>query len=155
MKFALYLEVPDIVSRCLMDLLEVTSANCTKATLNFLLLVPLEAMALQTHGISNKTEAYFDGDTASEWHALVKFNNALLSATQFHTPFDMVAWHGNYYPYKYDLGRFNLIGSISYDHPDPSIFTVLTAPSNHTGTGIADFVIFPPRWLVQDTFRSL
>ncbi|CRK36166.1 hypothetical protein BN1708_019950, partial [Verticillium longisporum] len=69
-------------------------------------------------------------------------------------PFDVVAWHGNYYPIKYDLGRFNTIGSISYDHPDPSIFTVLSAPSGVPGTAIADFVIFPPRWLVaEDTFR--
>ncbi len=76
------------------------------------------------------------------------------STTQAHTPFDVVAWHGNYYPYKYDLGRFNTIGSISFDHPDPSIFTVLSAPSDHPGTAVADFVIFPPRWLVgEDTFR--
>jgi len=62
---------------------------------------------------------------------------------------------GRYYPYKYDLGRFNTIGTISYDHPDPSLNTVLTATSNaHPGTAIADFVIFPPRWLVaEDTFR--
>ena len=74
--------------------------------------------------------------------------------TQNHSPFDVVAWHGTYYPYKYDLGRFNTIGSISFDHPDPSIFTVLTGPSHEAGTAIADFVIFPPRWLVQeDTFR--
>ena len=98
--------------------------------------------------------ACFDEDTTTEWHIISKFNNALFSATQFHTPFDVVAWHGNYYPYKYDLGRYNTIGSISYDHPDPSIFTVLTGPSDHVGTAIADFVIFPPRWLVQeDTFR--
>ena len=64
------------------------------------------------------------------------------------------AWHGNYAPYRYDLRRFNTIGSISYDHPDPSIFTVLTSPSDTPGTANLDFVIFPPRWLVaQDTFR--
>ncbi|KAF5568690.1 homogentisate 1,2-dioxygenase [Fusarium napiforme] len=64
-------------------------------------------------------------------------------------------WRGmEIYPYKYDLGRFSVIGSTSFDHPDPSIFTVLTGPSDHPGTAIADFVIFPPRWLVQeDTFR--
>ncbi|QIX02234.1 hypothetical protein AMS68_007751 [Peltaster fructicola] len=83
-----------------------------------------------------------------------KFAGQLFVATQTHTPFDVVAWHGNYYPYKYDLGRFNTIGSISYDHPDPSIFTVLTAQSDHPGTAVLDFVIFPPRWLVaEDTFR--
>jgi homogentisate 1,2-dioxygenase len=66
----------------------------------------------------------------------------------------VVAWHGNYAPYKYDLRRFNAMGSISYDHPDPSIFSVLHSPSETPGTGNVDFVIFPPRWLVmQDTFR--
>lgn len=85
---------------------------------------------------------------------LSKFAGHLFAATQDHTPFDVVAWHGTYYPYKYDLGRFNTIGSISYDHPDPSIFTVLSAPSSVPGTAVADFVIFPPRWLVQEgTFR--
>ncbi len=65
---------------------------------------------------------------------IAKFNNTLFWAAQFHTPFDVVGWHGTYYPYKYDLGRFNTIGSISFDHPDPSIFTVLTGPSNHAST---------------------
>ncbi|KZF22242.1 Homogentisate 1,2-dioxygenase [Xylona heveae TC161] len=98
--------------------------------------------------------AAFEEDTSTTWHILAKFNGRLFSAKQDHSPFDVVAWHGLYYPYKYDLGRFNTIGSISYDHPDPSIFTVLTAPSDHGGTAVADFVIFPPRWLVQeDTFR--
>ncbi|KAL6865680.1 hypothetical protein ACO1O0_001775 [Amphichorda felina] len=100
------------------------------------------------------------GATASEswggrrYTVTVKFNNGLFRTEQAQTPFDVVAWHGNYYPYKYDLGRFNTIGSISYDHPDPSIFTVLSAPSSVAGTAVADFVIFPPRWLVgEDTFR--
>ncbi|KAL2126188.1 hypothetical protein VTI74DRAFT_1513 [Chaetomium olivicolor] len=94
----------------------------------------------------------FDGP--NEYTVVGKFNNALYQTVQRHTPFDVVAWHGNYYPYKYDLGRFNTIGTISFDHPDPSIFTVLSAPSDHPGTAIADFVIFPPRWLVgEDTFR--
>jgi homogentisate 1,2-dioxygenase len=98
--------------------------------------------------------AAFDDDTTTEWEILCKFNGKLFAATQTHTPFDVVAWHGLYYPYKYDLGRFNTIGTISFDHPDPSIFTVLTGPSDHAGTAIADFVIFPPRWLVgEDTFR--
>lgn len=88
------------------------------------------------------------------WRIISKFNHRLFFAEQSRTPFDVVAWHGTYYPYKYDLGRFNTVGSISYDHPDPSIFTVLTAQSNSPGTAIADFVIFPPRWLVaEDTFR--
>jgi homogentisate 1,2-dioxygenase len=71
-----------------------------------------------------------------------------------HSPLDVVAWHGNLAPWKYDLSRFNTIGSISYDHPDPSIFTVLTSPSDVPGRANADFVIFPPRWMVaEDTFR--
>ena len=94
-----------------------------------------------------------EGD-GSEYRIYSKFANTLFSARQDHSPFDVVAWHGNYYPYKYDLGRYNPVGSISYDHPDPSIYTVLTGPSDHVGTAIADFVIFPPRWLVaEDTFR--
>lgn len=93
-------------------------------------------------------------DDETEHRLYSKFANTLFSARQDHSPFDIVAWHGNYYPYKYDLGRFNTIGSISFDHPDPSIFTVLTGPSDHVGTAIADFVIFPPRWLVAEkTFR--
>ena len=71
-----------------------------------------------------------------------------------HFPLDVVAWHGNYAPYRYDLLRFNAIGTVSFDHPDPSIFTVLTSPSNVPGRANADFVIFPPRWMVaEDTFR--
>lgn len=98
--------------------------------------------------------AVFEEDTTNEWYILAKFSGHLFSAKQNHTPFDIVAWHGNYYPYKYDLGRFNTIGTISFDHPDPSIFTVLTAQSDHPGTAVADFVIFPPRWLVaEETFR--
>ena len=71
-----------------------------------------------------------------------------------HSPLDVVAWHGNYAPYKYDLARFNTIGTVSFDQPDPSIFTVLTSPSEVPGTANCDFVIFPPRWLVAEhTFR--
>jgi homogentisate 1,2-dioxygenase len=66
----------------------------------------------------------------------------------------VVVWHGNLVPYKYDLARFMVIGTVSFDHPDPSIFTVLTAPSHIPGTANVDFVIFPPRWMVgEDTFR--
>jgi homogentisate 1,2-dioxygenase len=66
----------------------------------------------------------------------------------------VVAWHGNFAPCKYDLARFMVVGTISFDHPDPSIYSVLTAPSDTPGTANIDFVIFPPRWLVgEDTFR--
>jgi homogentisate 1,2-dioxygenase len=83
-----------------------------------------------------------------------KFQGNLWATTLDHSPLDVVAWHGNYAPYKYDLARFNTIGTVSFDHPDPSIFTVLTAPGEQPGTANADFVIFPPRWMVAEhTFR--
>ena len=70
------------------------------------------------------------------------------------SPLDVVAWHGNYAPYKYDLRRFSPVGALAFDHPDPSIFTVLTAPSETPGTANVDFVIFPERWAVaENTFR--
>ncbi|QOW24860.1 homogentisate 1,2-dioxygenase [Lysobacter sp. H23M47] len=83
-----------------------------------------------------------------------KFQGHLWRADIGHSPLDVVGWHGNYAPCKYDLRRFNTIGTISYDHPDPSIFLVLHSPSDTPGTSNIDFAIFPPRWLVaQDTFR--
>ncbi|MFE5868978.1 homogentisate 1,2-dioxygenase [Streptomyces roseifaciens] len=83
-----------------------------------------------------------------------KFCGNLWKATYDHSPLDVVAWHGNLVPYVYDLRRFNVIGSVSYDHPDPSIFTVLTSPSDTPGLAGVDFVVFAPRWLVgEDTFR--
>ncbi|MBM7442142.1 homogentisate 1,2-dioxygenase [Streptomyces sp. HB132] len=83
-----------------------------------------------------------------------KFCGNLWSATYDHSPLDVVAWHGNHTPYVYDLRRFNAMGTISYDHPDPSIFTVLTSPSDTPGLAGVDFVVFAPRWLVgEDTFR--
>jgi homogentisate 1,2-dioxygenase len=78
----------------------------------------------------------------------------LWSARMDHSPLDVVAWHGNHAPYKYDLRRFNAIGSISYDHPDPSIFLVLQSLSDTPGVDTIDFVIFPPRILAMEhTFR--
>ncbi|MER6997270.1 homogentisate 1,2-dioxygenase [Streptomyces sp. NPDC000410] len=83
-----------------------------------------------------------------------KFCGNLWSATYDHSPLDVVAWHGNHVPYVYDLHTFNVIGTISYDHPDPSVFTVLTSPSDTPGLAGVDFVVFAPRWLVgEDTFR--
>jgi homogentisate 1,2-dioxygenase len=85
---------------------------------------------------------------------IAKFLGSLWIAKMDHSPLDVVAWHGNNAPYKYDLRRFNTMGSISYDHPDPSIFLVLHSPSDTVGTSNIDFVIFPPRWLtMQNTFR--
>jgi homogentisate 1,2-dioxygenase len=93
-------------------------------------------------------------DVEGDFELLAKFQGSLWSARIDHSPLDVVAWHGNYAPYKYDLARFNTVGSISVDHPDPSIFTVLTSPSDTHGTANVDFVIFPPRWLVAEhTFR--
>jgi homogentisate 1,2-dioxygenase len=83
-----------------------------------------------------------------------KFGGNLWAVDYDHSPLDVVAWHGNYTPYKYDLANFNVIGSISFDHPDPSIFTVLTSRTDSPGLANADFVVFAPRWLVgEDTFR--
>jgi homogentisate 1,2-dioxygenase len=83
-----------------------------------------------------------------------KFQGSLWTSTLPHSPFDVVAWHGNAAPYRYDLTRFNTINTVSFDHPDPSIFTVLTSPGDSHGTANIDFVIFPPRWMVaEDTFR--
>ena len=83
-----------------------------------------------------------------------KFCGKLFTSTMDHSPFDVVAWHGNYSPFKYDLRLFNTMNSVSFDHPDPSIYTVLTAQSDEEGTAVADFVIFPPRHMVMDhTFR--
>jgi homogentisate 1,2-dioxygenase len=85
---------------------------------------------------------------------VAKFEGNLWAAEFDHSPLDVVAWHGDYAPYVYDLVRFNTIGTVSFDHPDPSIFTVLTAPSDTPGTPNCDFVIFPPRWMVAEhTFR--
>ncbi|WP_372016213.1 homogentisate 1,2-dioxygenase [Pseudoxanthomonas sp. 10H] len=93
-------------------------------------------------------------DREGDFELVAKFQGHLWRAGIGHSPLDVVAWHGNYAPYRYDLRRFNAIGSISFDHPDPSIFTVLTAPSDTPGTANVDFAIFPPRWLVaQHTFR--
>jgi len=93
-------------------------------------------------------------DVEGKFELVAKFQGKLWSAEIDHSPLDVVGWHGNHAPYKYDLRRFNTIGSISYDHPDPSIFTVLTSLSDTPGTANMDFVVFPPRWLVaEDTFR--
>lgn len=95
---------------------------------------------------------YEDLDSTHE--IISKYQGKLFVCQQDHSPFDVVAWHGNYTPYKYDLANFNVINSVSFDHCDPSIFTVLTCQSEKKGTAIADFVIFPPRWSVQEhTFR--
>ncbi len=93
-------------------------------------------------------------DREGDFRLLTKFQGNLWEAGIDHSPLDVVAWHGNYAPYKYDLANFNCINTVSYDHPDPSIYTVLTSPSEIAGTANVDFVIFPPRWMVAEhTFR--
>src|SRR5215831_15674286 len=95
---------------------------------------------------------YEDRRVATE--NVVKFAGNLWATTLDHSPLDVVAWHGNYAPCKYDLVHFMTLGTVSFDHPDPSIFTVLSAPSDTLGTANCDFVVFPPRWMVaEDTFR--
>lgn len=96
--------------------------------------------------------AYEDRD--GDFRLVAKFQSNLWEAEIDHSPLDIVAWHGNYAPYKYDLARFNTINTVSFDHPDPSIFTVLTSPTDTPGTANCDFVIFPSRWMVAEhTFR--
>ena len=93
-------------------------------------------------------------DSEDEHEFIQKFQGRMWRTVLDHSPFDVVAWHGNTAPCRYDLSRFNTIGTVSFDHPDPSIFTVLTSPSEIHGTANCDFVIFPPRWMVgEDTFR--
>jgi homogentisate 1,2-dioxygenase len=93
-------------------------------------------------------------DKETPCHLTVKWCGKFYACEIGHSPLDVVAWHGNYTPYKYDMKTFSPVGAILFDHPDPSIFTVLTSPSGEEGTANADFVIFPPRWLVaENTFR--
>jgi homogentisate 1,2-dioxygenase len=111
-----------------------------------------------SNGLANARDfeapvAWFE-DRDEPTEVIQKYLGRLWSMTLDHSPLDVVAWHGNYAPCRYDLSRFNVIGTISFDHPDPSIFTVFTSPSNVPGRANADFVIFPPRWVVaEDTFR--
>jgi len=111
-----------------------------------------------SNGLANPRDfeapvAWFEDEDAP--HEIVqKFQGKLWTTTLDHSPFDVVAWHGNLAPCRYDLTRFNTINTVSFDHPDPSIFTVLTSPSEHHGTANCDFVIFPQRWMVAEhTFR--
>jgi homogentisate 1,2-dioxygenase len=93
-------------------------------------------------------------DVKGKCELIAKFDGALWTAGIDHSPLNVVAWHGNYAPYKYDLAKFMVINTVSFDHADPSIFTVLTSPSGAPGVANVDFVIFPPRWSVAEhTFR--
>jgi len=111
-----------------------------------------------SNGLANPRDfetpvAWFE-DREGDFELVQKFLGKLWTTNLGRSPMDVVAWHGNYAPWKYDLARFNTIGTVSFDHPDPSIFTVLTSPSDVPGTANVDFVIFPPRWMVAEgTFR--
>jgi homogentisate 1,2-dioxygenase len=97
--------------------------------------------------------AYDDRDGGS-FQVVAKFQGNLWATDFDHSPLDVVAWHGNYAPYKYDLALFQCMNTVNFDHPDPSIYTVLTSPSELPGTANVDFAIFPTRWLVAEhTFR--
>jgi homogentisate 1,2-dioxygenase len=119
---------------------------------------PPERGPIGANGLANSRDfltpvAWYE-DIEGEFELIAKFTGGFWRARLGWSPLNVVAWHGNHAPYKYDLRRFNVIGSISFDHPDPSIFTVLTSPSPVAGTANVDFAIFPPRTLVmEDTFR--
>ncbi|MEO8384556.1 MAG: homogentisate 1,2-dioxygenase [Betaproteobacteria bacterium] len=123
--------------------------------------VPLrlpELGPIGANGLANTRDflypvAWFE-DIAATTEVVAKFGDNLWVCEYDHSPLNVVAWHGNYAPYKYDLAHFNTINTVSFDHPDPSIFTVLTSPSETPGTANIDFVVFPPRWMVaENTFR--
>jgi homogentisate 1,2-dioxygenase len=98
--------------------------------------------------------AWYEDRACREYTVVGKFGGRLFSSRLTHSPFNVVAWHGNYVPYKYNLDHFCTMNAVNYDHPDPSIYTVLTCPTDEAGVAVADFVIFPPRWMVQEkTFR--
>ncbi len=111
-----------------------------------------------SNGLANPRDfetppAWFE-DVDAPCEIIQKFQGGLWTTTLDHSPFDVAAWHGNLAPCRYDLRRFNTINTVSFDHPDPSIFTVLTSPGEMPGRANCDFVIFPPRWMVaEDTFR--
>jgi homogentisate 1,2-dioxygenase len=139
------------------ELLDATARGYVCENFGALLRLP-ELGPIGSNGLANARDflapvaAYEDVDGSFE--LVAKVQGKLWTAPIDHSPLDVVAWRGSYVPYKYDLRRFNTIGSISYDHPDPCIFTVLTSASDTPGTANMDFAIFPPRILVaQDTFR--
>ncbi|OSZ66768.1 homogentisate 1,2-dioxygenase [Sphingomonas sp. IBVSS2] len=110
------------------------------------------------NGLANardfETPAAWFEDRDEDFEIVQKHLGTLWTTILPHSPLDVVAWHGNLAPWRYDLSRFNTMNTVSFDHPDPSIFTVLTSPSDVPGRANADFVIFPPRWMVaEDTFR--
>lgn len=114
---------------------------------------------LGSNGLANARDflhpkAKFEVTRNDPWEIVYKLGGRFFKSTQDHSPFDVVAWHGNYVPYKYDLTKFVNVGSISVDHIDPSIFCVLTAKSRDPAAPLADFLIFSPRWdVASHTYR--
>eukprot|EP00475_Leptophrys_vorax_P015473 TRINITY_DN21808_c0_g1_i1.p1 TRINITY_DN21808_c0_g1~~TRINITY_DN21808_c0_g1_i1.p1 ORF type:complete len:221 (-),score=32.14 TRINITY_DN21808_c0_g1_i1:98-760(-) len=115
-------------------------------------------MTLGSNGMANERDfqtpaGYYD-DQQRDFEIVHKFCGHFFTTKQDHSCFDVVAWHGNYVPYRYDLRKYCAMNSVTYDHPDPSIFTVLTAATDEPGVAVVDFVIFPQRWQVQwSSFR--
>jgi homogentisate 1,2-dioxygenase len=111
------------------------------------------------NGLANSRDfltpkACFEDSEQQDYSLVNKFSGEWFVSSGNYTPFNVVAWHGNFAPYKYDLRKFCCMNSVTYDHPDPSIYTVLTCASPEPGTALADFVIFPPRWMVMEgSFR--
>lgn len=111
------------------------------------------------NGLSNERDfespvAWYEDRDGIKFRCFTKFCDKVFVFEQDHSPFDVVAWHGNCAPYRYDLSKFCVVNSVSFDHLDPSIFCVLTAQTAEPGVASCDFVIFPPRWMVaQNTFR--
>ena len=100
------------------------------------------------------TASYEDRTCPAGFQIVTKLGGKLFAAMQSHSPFDVVAWHGAHVPFSYDLSLFSPMGSVKFDHPDPSILTVLSAPLDDHGRAIADFVVFPGRWdVLEHSFR--
>ena len=131
----------------------VISARTTACRFAFPTLGPIGSNGLANARDFLAPVAWFE-DVSGTSEVVAKFGGRLWTMTVPGSPLNVVAWHGNYYPYKYALTLFNAINTVSFDHCDPSIFTVLTSPSEAPGTANVDFVIFPPRWMVAEhTFR--
>ncbi len=98
--------------------------------------------------------AWYEDRLDPGYRVASKFAGEIFEATQDYSPYDVVAWHGNYTPYVYDLLDFGPVSNVRFDHPDPSIYTVLSAPMDEQGANTLDFVFFPPRWdATEGTFR--
>ena len=143
--------------RFAVDLLESEARGYVCENYGAMLRLP-ELGPIGANGLANPRDflapvAAFE-DKEGDFTLMAKFGGRLWSAAMGHSPLDVVAWHGNYTPYKFDLAHFNVMNTVSFDHADPSIFTVLTSPSDTVGVANVDFVIFPPRWMVAEhTFR--